>query len=351
MICAVFSARFLRSIQKIQRPEEARRFLRQDKYWCPEVVERLVKRVDDLVALKPKQALGIAEIALELTKRMRNPSQELQAHANCALAAALRSCGRLAEAESFFSRAEELSIRGSDSLIAMILRQKAVLFAEQGKSQALHLAQRAVALDEKAGRFPDKSLIGEGIVHYFRRDFPRSSDCFLKVVQNGDPCSDVYILAMEYFIASFLHRPLLGTEIAQARKSLRLVAERIKGVRSTPVRYQIWWVEGLLHSILDEFRVAVNHLMQARDGFLRLELIPDFSLVSIDLVEVLVKKGDPEKARVIINRTLEKIAEYEEHARFAEAYRLALDQPIDQAADFIRKRLSPAEESPAGEEK
>jgi len=348
MICAVFSARFLRSILKIQRPEEARRFLRQDKYWCPEVVEPLLERSDDLIAQKPKQALGLAEIALELTARMRNPSNNLRAHAHCALATALRSCGRLAEAQSSYANAERSVPIEAHSLRAMIFRQKAILLVEQGNAHALELAQSAVALDEKAGASPDKSLISEGIVRGLQQDFSGSCVCFMKVLQNGDPNSATYVFAMKNYIASFLHRPLLGTEIAEARKSLRLVLDRIKGVRANPVRYHIWYIEGQLHAVMQEFRVAVNHLMQARSGYLRSEMIPDFALVSIDLVEVLVKKGDFEKARVTIARTLEKIAEFEEHARFAEAFRLAQDQPIDQAAEFIRKKLSSSEENSAG---
>ena len=341
MICAVFSARFLRSILKIQRPEEARRFLRLDQYWCPEVAEPLIKRVDELVALKPKQALGLAEIALELTKRMRNPPRELQAHAYCALATALRANGRLEDASCNFRKAEELEKGCPPSLKAMISRQKSILLVEQGDlNLALKTAQQAVELDRSTGAFPGRSLIAEGMIRGIQQDIQGSCSCFMEVLQGDDPSSDDFLFAMKNLAMSFMRRPLLATEVVDARKSLRKVQDRIRGIRETPVRYDIWWIEALLHAVMEEYRVSINHFIQAREGFLRLELIPDFARVTIDFIAVLVKKGDIERARTAIERTAKQISEFPEHARYAEAFRLALDQPIEEAAEFIRKRLS-----------
>lgn len=337
----MISARFLRGITKYQRPEEARRFLRLDRYWHPEVAEQLLKRIDEIVAKKPKPALGLAEIALELVKRIRNPPRALQAHAHCSIATALRNCGRFKEASGAFRRAEDLVEDSSPLLFAQIARQKAVLLAEQGQmKEALSTARKAVAADRSAGIFPQHSLIGEGIVRGLKRDFAGSCECFLEVLQKGDPQSESYLYAMKNYVASLLQRPLLGSEIVEARKSLRRVQERIRGVRETPVRYDIWFIEAQLHLQMEEFAEAIDHLIQARTGYLRLESIPDFARASIELIDILVKKGDLEKAQITIERTANQIADFEEHKRFAELFLSAQQQPVAQAAEFLRSGIS-----------
>lgn len=312
-----------------------------DRYWCPEVVEPLLKRIDELVALKPAQALGLAEIALEISKRMRNPPQELRAHAYCSLATALRTCGRLEDAGLNFSKAEESAKGCPPTLEAMIARQKSLLLVEQGElAPALKLAQHAVKLDRSTGNFPTKSLIIEGIVRDFCRDTDGSTACFTDVLQNCDPSSNEYLYATNSLVVLLTKRPLLGTEIVEARKILRTIQDRIRGIRATPVRYVIWYTEGLLHSVMAEYRFAIRHFIQAREGFLRLEMIPDFARVSVDFVDVLVKKGDLERVRALLERTAKQISEFEEHARFAEAFRLALDQPLTEAVEFLRARIA-----------
>lgn len=336
----MFSARFLRSISKIQRPEEAKRFLRLDRYWRPEVIEPLIRRSDDVVAYQPALALELAQIAIELLKRMRKPGAELRAHALCALATAQREMGSLSSAELNFAKAEQLAGSGSKILSAMILRQKAVLLVEQGKlDPALEAARQAVSLDSSSGIFPDRSYIAEGIVLYFQRNYSESSRCFMEVLQRGNPSGNNYAFAMKNWVASIVHRPLLGSEIVEARQSLRIVLERIRGVRQTPVRYQIWHTEGHLHTILAEHREATNHFMQARTGFLRLGMIRDFARLSADLIGSLVKMGNGDRARTVIGRTAKTIAEFAEQEPLAAIFRSAQEQPVEEAAEFIRTRL------------
>lgn len=334
------SERFLRSIAKIQRPEEASRFLRLDMYWHPKVAEALLTQVDTIVAMKPRQALGLAEIAVDLVKRIEPASSDLRAHAFCSLATAQRWLDRLNEAEANYRRAEEIAPDLSPKVSAMIHRQKAMLFVERGDlDRALALATRAVEIDQAAGIIPGKSLIIKGIVLGFRKDTDKSASCFKRVLEIDNPEGDEYLFATNNLIASIMQRPLLAAEIVEARKTLRTIQDRIRGIRETPVRYYVWGVEGRLHASLAEFRQAANHFSQSRSGFLRLGMIADYARASTDLVETLTKKGDLEKARIVIERTASQIAELEGNERFAEAFRLALDQPIEKAADVIRSQV------------
>ncbi len=337
----VFSPRFLRGIAKIQRPEEALRFLRHDRYWSPEVAARLLARVDQLVPLKPRRALGLAEIALELVQRIRNAPQDLQAHAYCALAATQKATGKLDESESNFRTAERLAQSGPPTLKAMVRRQKALLLLERGQLElALESARAAVELDRSAEAFPLKSLMIEGIIRDLQEDIAGALKCFQEVLEHADPAGDEYLFATNSLVVLLMKRPLLGTEIVRVRKDLRRVQNRIRGVRETPVRYILWHAEGRFHLQMEEYRQAIDHFLQARSGFLRIELIADFARVSVDLIDALVKKGEDEKARIIIERTIRQIEDFPGNTNLAEAFQIGRDHPTAEAVDMIRKRLS-----------
>ncbi len=336
----MLSERFLRRIDKIQRPEEAQRYLRSDRCWRPEVVESLFRRADKLVSLKPKDALGIAEIGLTLVTRLRVPSRELQAHGLCSVATAQRYLGKLREAESHFYQAEKLSQGGSATLAAMIARQKALLCVDQGDvTLALKLARKAVKLERSTEVFPTKSLIVEGIVLVFRNESGAGEACFKEVLEHEDPASDDYLWATYNLVTPLLKRPLLAAEILEARKTIRRLQDRIRGVRETPVRYIFWWLEGLLHGLMEEFRLAAKHIEQGRDGFLRMEMMPDYARVSVDLIDVLVKKGDIEMARQVIHETAGHLSTSEEGKRLAEAFQLAAGEPVETVVGLLRARV------------
>ncbi len=234
----------------------------------------------------------------------------------------------------------------SPELNAKIARQKAPLAIEQGNLDlALHLAQEAVALDREAGVFPAKSLLVEGNVRFFRKEFPESIARWTLVVQGSKPDDDVSLFAMKNMVSSLVRRPLLTSEVVEARKALRAVAERIRGIRETSLRYEVWYTEGYLHTALEEYREAVNHFMQARAGFLRLNMIRDFARASLDLIDVLLKKGEEDRARVTLNRTAKTVAEFEEHRRLADAFQMAQVLPIAEATEHVRLHLT----SPQGQ--
>lgn len=341
MIRGVFSARFLRNISKYQRPEDAQRFLRLDRYWIPEIAERLLARVDELTPKKPQQALGLAEIGIELVERIRDASPDLRMHAYCSLGGALRATEHLHRAEAIFDRAEPLRPTCSVPLQAMFSRQRANLRLHQMRlDEALRLIEEAVALDRSVGNVPAKSLLAAGAIRYFRREFDVSRRCFKEVLDLTDPSSEIYAFAMQNLAATYAGQSNLSIKDAVfARKLLRDVQQQIKGVRETPVRYIMWHTEGIFHGLLEEFYKATIHLVQAQEGFLRLEQIGDFARVTIDLVDVYVRKGDEAKAREAIERAVKEIASSSGYEDTAALFERSLEKPIAEAAGFIRERL------------
>lgn len=339
----MFSARFLRGISTIQSPEKAKRFLRQDCYWVPEVADLILARIDELVPLKPRVALELAEIAEELLKRMRDPSLELRIHAMCSLGAAQRETGDLAGAEATFSRAESLVDGCSTELKATYARQQAILRIYQGKSDdALRLAQKAVDLDRRLDEVPAKSLLTLGGIRYFRGEYEASTECWKEVLEKADPTSDIYAFAMQNLAATFARKNLTIKEIVPARKLLETIRERIKGIRATPVRYVIWYTEGLLHSALNEFKAAIRHLQQARTGFLRLNQVGDFARATIDLVDVFARKGDVSKAQTAMERAARELFGHPGYEAAAALFESALKERLTDAPEFLRDRISSA---------
>lgn len=336
----MLSERFLRRINKIERPEEAQRYLRSDRCWRPEVVSALLRRADQMVPLRPQDALGIAETALTIVNRLRVPHRELQAHALCSVATAQRFLGRLREAESLFLQAEKLGHGASVPLSAMILRQKSLLHVDQGNLDfALKLARKAVKLDRSSDKFPTKSLLVEGIVLGLRNEFKASLACFKEILEHADPTSDDYLFATNNLVATLMKRPLLASEVVGIRKTIQSLRKRIRGVRDTQVRYIFWYLEGLLHINMEEFRLAVKHLEQGRSGFLRMGLITDYARISVDLIDALVKKGEFEEMRRIIAETSAQLDSFDDTAQYAEAFRLASGEPVETAAEGLRKRI------------
>jgi tetratricopeptide (TPR) repeat protein len=340
----VFSARFLHKISKYQRPEEARRFLRNDRYWIPEIAERVLSRADELSPKKPRHALGFAEIGETLVERIRGATPDLRMHALCSVGGALRATGELVRADLTFARAEALATSCSIPLRAMLVRQTAILRMHQGRpDDALRLIDQAVALDRSARGVPAKSLSAKGSIHYFRAEYDRSRACFKEVLDGTDPTSDLYTFVMQNLAATYAGQPNLTIQDAVfARKLLRDVQEQIKGVRETPVRYIMWHTEGLFHGLLEEFYKAILHLVQAQEGFLRIKQIGDFARVSLDLIDVHLRKGDPGKAKTTIERAAKEIAGVPGYEETAALFERSLEVPITQAVGFLRERLSGA---------
>ncbi len=339
----VFSVRFLRAIATIQSPEKAKRFLRLDRYWLPEIAEPLLARIDELVPLKPQVALQLAEIAQELVGRIRNPSAELRFHAVCSLGVAQRETGNLAEAETTLARAERLVAACGIAQRAMFDRQQAILRIYQGNgNDALRLAQSAVDLDRSLEEVPAKSLLTLGGIHYFRDEYEESTACWKEVLEKTDPTSDIYAFAMQNLAATFARKNLPIKEIVPARKLLETVRDRIKGIRQTPVRYVVWYSEGLLHSSLNEFKAAVRHLDQARTGFLKLEQVGDYARATIDLVDVFVRKGNAGKAQTILERAAREIAGRPGYGAAAKIFESALEGRITDVPEYLRERISTA---------
>lgn len=340
----MFSVRFFSGIRTIQSPEKAKRFLRHDRYWIPEVAEPLLARIDDLVPLKPRVALELAEIAEELVwQRMRNPNLELRAHAACSLGAAQRETGNLVEAEATFARAEGLVDGCGTALQATFARQQAILHIYQGKNDdALRLAQKAVDLDRLLNDVPAKSLLTLGGIRYFRGEYEESAACWKEVLEKTDPSSDIFAFAMQNLAATFARKNLPIKEIVPARKLLETIRDRIKGMRETPVRYVVWYTEGLLHSSLNEFKAAIRHLQQARTGFLKLKQVGDFARATIDLVDVFVRKGDVQKARMTLERAAREISGHSDYEAAAKLFESALEERIIDAPELLRDRISTA---------
>jgi tetratricopeptide (TPR) repeat protein len=329
----VISARILSSISRIERPGEARRFLRLDRYWSAEVAEALLARIDELVSLKPQQALELAEIALELVQRIRNASPLLKAQAHCRLGVAQRFQGHLSAAEASFQAVEKFAGPKSSALLNRVARHRALLFADLGRfEEALKLARSVVEKERREGDLASTSLVCEAVILGMNDQFEAAAECCSEVLRKEDPASSVYTSAMYNLAGVLARRPLLTYEVVDARKLLNSVRERIRGIRFTPVRYAVWYSEALLHAMLEEFRPAIDHLRSARSGFLRLRLLHSYARASVDLAIVHFRMQDEARVMQLISRTIRELAEAEAEEKLIDPFRQAEKEPTVQTA-------------------
>lgn len=337
----MFTDRFLRSIEKISKPEEAQRFLRQDRYWVPEVAKPLLKRIDELVNQCPQDALALAEIAVELVGRLRPPDRELQAHAWCSLATAGRFTGKLEAAEAHFAKAEHFATGAPAATAAMIARQKALLLLDLRRpEQSLKLAREAVCLEKKAGLTASKSLVCEGVILGLLDDHARAERCFREVLEVEDPQTSTYLRAMQNLLPIVATRVLTIEDLLAAEDFFREVRAKLRGLRRSPVRFSVWYAEAILLYRQNEFRLAIKKLEQARAGFRELGWWIDFALASLDIVKATAKRESEARAREVLTECLSELEQAGANKNIVEAFRLGLEtESVEKAVAQIRQML------------
>ena len=337
----MFTDRFLRSIEKISKPEEAQRFLRQDRYWVPEVAKPLLKRIDDLVNQCPQDALALAQIAVELVGRLRPPDRELQAHAWCSLATAERFAGKLEAAEAHFTKAEHFAIGAPAAIAAMIARQKALLLLDLHRTEhSLKLVREAVCLEKKAGLTASKSLLCEGVIHFTLGDHAGAERCFREVLELEEPGASVYLSAMQNLLPVVALRALTIEDLLAAEDFFRDVRGKLRGIRRTPVRYCVWHAEAILLYRQKEFRLAIEKLEQARTGYRELGWWFDFALASLDTVKATAKRESEARAREVLIECLGELEQASANKNIVEAFRLGLEtESVEKAVVLIRQML------------
>lgn len=345
----MFSARFLRSIQKIQRPEDARRLLRLDRYWIPEVAEALLVRIDGLVSFQPALAAELAEITVELVGRIRDVESALQAHAFCSLAVAQRFLGRLPEAEASFDHAKKLGESGPISLSAMICRHRALLLLDLRKpDDALRLVRKAVVLEREAGVSASRSLICEAVICGSLGDFATCAQLCEEVLEKESPDSPVYLSAVQNLLSANVQRPMSVEGFLEAKEMFRRVRFKLRGIRETPVRYCVWYAEALLHLRMKEFPNATEKLQQARAGFLALSLLKDYALASLDLAKVFARMNAEDRGWVVLERTAFELERDHADPSLREAFRGVSERKfgVEATVQAIRDRIFNAAPTP-----
>lgn len=293
----------------MRKAEEVKRLLRLDRYWRPEVVEALLDRSDEVVAFDPQLGLEVALAADQLAQRLPSLPADLITHARCSVAVGFRHRGCLAEAAKWFAAAAETAVRAPGNLQAMVARQRALLLLAQGKhEEALAQVRWAVATDRQHGHSPSISLINEGIVHFHSGRTREAVEAFAHVLTSENPRRPVYLVAIQNLSFALAEASRTAEEIVRARRILRTVRERIKGVRDTPIRYRVCWAEAILHWRLEEYAPALDSMQRARKGFQRLGMAHDFALISAELTALHLEMDQPRNALALLQQTAKALA-------------------------------------------
>ena len=223
----------------------------------------------------------------------------------------------------------------------MIARQKAVLLLYLRKPElSLTLVRKAVCLEQKAGLAAGKSLVCEGVILFTLDDHAGAERCFRQVLQEEDPSTSVYLKAMQNLLPIVALRALTIEDFLAAKDFFREVRGRLRGLRRAPVRYYVWHAEAILFYRENEFRLAIEKLEQARDGFREFGWWVEFSLASLDIVKATAKRESEARAREVLTECLSELEQAGANKNIVEAFRLGLEtESVEKAVVQIRQML------------
>lgn len=147
---------------------------------------------------------------------------------------------------------------------------------------------------------------------------------------------------MQNLVATLARQNISAKEIVPLREFIKTVQQRIKGTRETPVRYITWHTEGILHALIGEYRFAIKHFLQAQNGFIRVGQLREYVLVTPDLVEAYIRKGDTGKVRKTFERIGKELGGDPRFRRILRLFEGAVELPLSEVVEFIREKIPEA---------
>ncbi|MCG8458560.1 MAG: tetratricopeptide repeat protein [Holophagales bacterium] len=295
----------------------APKLLDREDLWTPEFAYLYQSHCDDVIFGDPEGGLFLARLGLMLAARVHDPIPErvadTQASAYSVLGSALRANGNLQEAEQAYRRAMQRARR--PAVRADALQRLARLLGELGKLEAaLRAAEEAVRIfrnqpdDQIAdSRSLATATVMRGWVHLENGSHQEALADFSEGLQLADPVRErrTYDSALQntaYLLLSY------GSvdDLSDLLNLVRALRRRYSNSRHRVVpRYQLLWLEGLLHSRLGLDRRAEKLMLRARDGLASKGQLRQVLQVSLDLLRLYLEWGEPAQVEQICSEILQ----------------------------------------------
>ncbi len=311
------------------------------------MVRAVALRAEELRFLHTERCVGVAEAAIRALGRLRLElrSPSLAALTWAIYGSALRSVGRLEEAEAALIAAAR-TVPGDDLEVrAEVARRLASLRADQRRCD--HVKNLlSICLEwgrEAGGRTYGEELVGAGATLVKVKDFTTAAAVTAESLEYLPANGDFYYFSAIYNLA-YCHLELASTE-AELAPGLELMKEAWTYAEAgTLPELRLHWLrgkylrrQGRLEESLDAMETARVGIDARSDGM-------DQALLLLDLAELHLERGDPQAARQLALScfpTLKLLqAKPEAYGAMQMFRRIAQDEVLDSAViATVRDRL------------
>jgi tetratricopeptide (TPR) repeat protein len=274
------------------------------------VVRKLCATARELRERQPMHALTIADAAVALADQLprdRYPStlvDELRGNSWLERGNVLRYLGRYPEAldalDMAQARFEETPIAAFSVALVDFVRA-GVYFKSELFDDATRLARQSARIFRQFGeedRYVHAKMIQAGVLFHQHRHADALA-LFLSLIPVARELGDAETLARLYSNAANCHLELRELSAASEAFSQALSLYEALGLETERVRTR--WSLGRLLLRTGHVIEGIARLRQTRDEFERLGVTTDAALVTLDLVEALLARGDIREARTLCN--------------------------------------------------
>lgn len=298
-----------RVIRRLDLPRQASRLLGHDRYWRIDVATEFFEACDQMIFEHPRSGLEMAHVGAELVRRLRHAPADLEARGLYTLAGAYRAVGELASAARQFSTARSFCDRHpvSPRCSAALAEREVNLHLAEGQYQtALDTIRYVILLHQAEGREPIDPWVVEGVVLLHQGNMNGALTCFHRVLQQATPTKypRAYLAALHNLTYVLGAHGVSPEDIARARDCLRRSRKSIRGIRDTPIRYRLDWIEALIHRRLAELPQAFRLLTRARRGFFRLGLPQEYVHATLEYTLLLQADGRSKQILELLQETI-----------------------------------------------
>ncbi len=275
--------------------------------------ELLVDRSRDILPQEPREAEGLARLALLVAEHLdagfygESAVETAQVKAWTHLANALRVLADFRQAEQAFERAEShLAQSWLDPVDeALILELKGAMRRAQGRyDDALELLDDSIALYREVNESHrhGRALIVKGLTLQYGGDPEAAADCFRTSLFLLDgPREPRLLLMSQCNLISCLNLSGRAAEAALLLPEAKALIEQA-GKRSDVLR--LAWIEGRVQTSLGQWAAAEQTFQWIREGFAEDGLVFDVALVSLYLAGVYIRQGKTAEARCLAEEML-----------------------------------------------
>lgn len=303
--------------QELMRHPQSRRevLIRNlDRYRSWGLVEHLLTQTAQMWFEEPREAILLAELALFIASQLdeTNHSEgllnDLKARCWVHLANVHRILADLNEAERGFAEAHRLLLGGTDDPMerANFLSAFGRLRIDQRRyPEAEDMLQRSISLYKRLGdrHLAGRTMVTLTVMYNDTGEHVRTIATLQRALDHIDVARDPRLLL---FARHNLMQALCTAErFLEARSILIETRPLYDRFASTVLRLQQQWLQGQIALGLGQLNAAIRFLQQAQEGFLDLQKADQAALISLELAQAYLRRGESEKVAELAQQALE----------------------------------------------